>query len=117
MELWDLLEGKNLLRAKGAADYDDQIHLAEMAALMGPPPKSLVSRGRRAKMFFHPNGHLKSADTTHQLPSFEVTISNLAGEEKAMFIRFAKRMMTWEPEDRSSAKELFNDPWLHTDTG
>jgi len=112
-----LLEGKNLFRAKGAADYDDQIHLAEMAALTGPPPKSLLSRGCRTKMFFHPSGHPKNADITHPLPSFEDTISNLTGEDKAMFIRFAKRMMTWEPEDRSSAKDLLNDPWLHTDTG
>ena len=99
VKLWDLLEGKNLFTAKGAGDYDDQIHLAEMAALMGPPPKSLLSRGRRTKMFFHPSGHLKNTDITHQLPNFEESISNLAGEEKAMFIRFAKRMMTWESAD------------------
>jgi serine/threonine-protein kinase SRPK3 len=37
------------------------------------------------------------------------------GEEKRMFIRFAKKMIQWDPEERSTAKELLNDPWLYTD--
>ena len=36
----------------------------------------------------------------------------LEGEEKALFLSFAKKMLKWKPEERSSAKELLGDPWL-----
>jgi serine/threonine-protein kinase SRPK3 len=39
----------------------------------------------------------------------------MAGEERQRFIQFVKRMMTWRPEERSTAKELLNDPWLYND--
>ena len=43
---------------------------------------------------------------------FESSLSKLEGEEKAMFTRFVKKMVTWDPEDRASAKDLLKDPWL-----
>jgi serine/threonine-protein kinase SRPK3 len=39
----------------------------------------------------------------------------LSGKEKDAFIEFIKKMVKWNPEDRSSAKDLLKDPWLHTD--
>ena len=47
--------------------------------------------------------------------SFENTVTETGSEEKKMFIKFAKRMITWRPEERSTAKELLSDPWLYTD--
>lgn len=32
--------------------------------------------------------------------------------EKAAFLNFVKGMLQWRPEDRKTAKELYNDPWL-----
>ena len=32
-----------------------------------------------------------------------------------MFIDFVKKMMTWDPKERSSAKELLEHPWLYVD--
>ena len=37
----------------------------------------------------------------------------LKGEEEALFLSFAKKMLKWKPEERSSAKELLGDPWLN----
>lgn len=37
----------------------------------------------------------------------------LKGEEKALFLSFAEKMLKWKPEERSSAKELLGDPWLN----
>jgi serine/threonine-protein kinase SRPK3 len=37
----------------------------------------------------------------------------LQGEEKALFLSFAKKMLKWKPEERSSAKELLADTWLN----
>ena len=32
------------------------------------------------------------------------------GEEKTQFLRFVRQMLTWKPEERSSARELLHDP-------
>lgn len=39
----------------------------------------------------------------------------MAGEEKAQFISFVQRMLRWLPEERSTAREMLDDPWLHED--
>ena len=39
------------------------------------------------------------------------------GEEKQKFIRFVKRMIKWNPDERATAKELAKDPWLLENTG
>ena len=44
--------------------------------------------------------------------SLEQSELNLKGEDKAQFLRFVRKMVTWKPEDRCSAEELLDDPWL-----
>lgn len=38
--------------------------------------------------------------------------TSLDGEEKACFLRFMRKMLQWEPEKRSSARELAEDGWI-----
>lgn len=59
-QLWDILQGQVLF---GAADpspyndaYRDEVHLALITALLGPPPKSLLRQGRRTELFYHNDG-------------------------------------------------------------
>lgn len=33
-------------------------------------------------------------------------------EERREFVRFARRMLVWMPEQRATAKELLQDPFL-----
>ena len=40
----------------------------------------------------------------------------LSGEDKDMFIEFVKKMVKWNPKDRSSAKDLLKDSWLYADS-
>ena len=42
----------------------------------------------------------------------ESTITVLSGEDKRLFLRFVGRMLRWLPEDRATAQELLEDPWL-----
>ena len=35
-------------------------------------------------------------------------------EEAVLFLNFMRRMLCWLPEERATAKELKNDPWLDT---
>jgi serine/threonine protein kinase len=43
---------------------------------------------------------------------FEGSVLALDGEDKRLFLDFIKRMLQWLPEDRKTAKELLEDPWL-----
>jgi len=45
--------------------------------------------------------------------SLEDAEKQLEGEEKALFLNFARKMLKWKPEERSSAKELLDDIWLN----
>ena len=33
-------------------------------------------------------------------------------EQRVMFLAFVRRMLQWNSEDRPSAKQLLQDPWL-----
>lgn len=47
--------------------------------------------------------------------NFENMLVQMHGEDKKMFIEFIKRMLKWDPEERSTAKELLQDPWLYAE--
>ncbi|KAK3061393.1 hypothetical protein LTS18_006357, partial [Coniosporium uncinatum] len=47
--------------------------------------------------------------------SLESSITRISGEDKRMFLDFVGRMLKWQPKDRSTAKDLLNDPWLRAD--
>ncbi|RAL12216.1 kinase-like protein [Aspergillus homomorphus CBS 101889] len=116
--LWDFLEGRTLFEAadpRAVEDYDDETHLAYITSLLGPAPKGFVDCGKRTSMFFTAAGTLKDEDLIPSNFSFESTLSKFDGEEKRMFINFVKRMIKWKPEERSTAKELSQDPWLHNE--
>ena len=38
---------------------------------------------------------------------------NLRDDDKAQFLKFMRKMLHWVPEERYSAKELLEDPWLN----
>jgi serine/threonine protein kinase len=38
--------------------------------------------------------------------------TNLEGEDKERFLQFMRKMLQWEPAQRSTTKELLQDPWL-----
>ncbi|EMF09309.1 protein kinase [Sphaerulina musiva SO2202] len=113
--LWDLLEGDWLFQVatKGTHEYDDSLHIAHITALLGPKPDTFPA-GQRTAMFYNPNGNLKHPELVPQDFSFESAITCMEGEEKRLCIEFVKRMLKWLPQERSTAKELLHDPWLHT---
>lgn len=107
--MWDLLQGSSLF------DSSEPAQLARMAALLGPPPLELLARGKRTALFYRPDGCLKKPELFPDNLAFEDTIHCISGEEKAMFMRFVRRMLKWRPEERSTARELLDDPWLYND--
>ena len=60
-------------------------------------------------------GNLKTPDIVPINFSFDHSTTTIHGEDKTMFLQFVSRMLKWQPEDRSTAKELLTDPWLRAD--
>ena len=45
--------------------------------------------------------------------SLELSEEMLQGTNKEMFITFMRGMLQWRPEDKKTAKDLLQDPWLN----
>ncbi|KAJ5212784.1 uncharacterized protein N7498_004430 [Penicillium cinerascens] len=118
MKLWDFLEGRTLFESvdpRAVENYDDETHLAYITSLLGPAPKDFISSGKRTSVFYTATGTLKTEELVPSNFSFENSLSKFDGAEKRRFINFVKRMIKWKPEERSTAKELLQDPWLYND--
>ncbi|KAL3468147.1 kinase-like domain-containing protein [Aspergillus heterothallicus] len=87
----------------------------EMMWIFSPPLRQLLDRADPAVFgrFFHSNGEFKFPDV---IPPEGYNLSNLTpflnSEDKRLFIKLASRMLRWEPTERATAKELYDDAWL-----
>jgi serine/threonine-protein kinase SRPK3 len=43
----------------------------------------------------------------------ELEVRYVEGERKVQFMQFMRCMLQWRPEDRKTAKELLEHPWLN----
>ncbi|KAL7651943.1 hypothetical protein ACMYSQ_009270 [Aspergillus niger] len=115
--IWDLYEGGSLFTGQDPVDerYRSRAHLAEMINLLGPPPEGLLARGELREKFFSSEGAFLHPDLlTDQVP-LEERETTLEGEaERDAFLRFMRKMLQWEPNRRSSAKDLAEDEWIHS---
>ncbi|KAL5359398.1 putative serine/threonine-protein kinase [Aspergillus floccosus] len=84
--------------------YDPKSHLAEMIALLGPPPKSLLER--ESAMTQHDWSCKFLYDTLNPPRTLEDTVPSFEEKEKEAFLSFAREMMTWCPKERTTAREL-----------
>ncbi|KAK4154729.1 kinase-like domain-containing protein [Chaetomidium leptoderma] len=114
--IWDLFEGKHLFYgdySSGKA-YTTRAHLAEVIGMLGPPPLDLLHRGIRSSEFFAEDGRWIADVEIPKDISLEASEERLEGENKAMFLEFMRGMLQWRPEDRKTARELAEDPWLNS---
>ncbi|KAE8141307.1 kinase-like domain-containing protein [Aspergillus pseudotamarii] len=112
--IWDLFEGKHMFYGNDpdGKGYSTRAHLAEVIGLLGPPPLDMLKRGRRSNEFFNEDGQWKQ-DIAIPSQSLETSESFLEGRNKEMFLAFMRGMLQWKPEDRKTARELLEDPWLN----
>ncbi|KAJ7735712.1 kinase-like domain-containing protein [Mycena metata] len=106
-EIWDMFEGGSLFSGFDPehGTYRGRAHLAEMIALMGPPPPSFVAQGEfQAGIEVPPPVSLEQLET------------NLEGTDKELFLHFMSKMLQWKPQDRQTPKQLLDDPWLKKHT-
>lgn len=46
--------------------------------------------------------------------SLEACETFLHGENKEAFLNLVRGMLQWRPEDRKTAKQLLQDPWINS---
>ncbi|KAG8408172.1 hypothetical protein J3459_018134 [Metarhizium acridum] len=114
--IWDLFEGRHLFHGRDpeSQSYSTRAHLAEVIGVLGPPPLDLLNRGKRSREFFTEDGKW-IADV--QIPSglsLESCEVFLEGENKEGFLSLVRGMLQWRPEDRKTAKQLAQDPWINS---
>ncbi|KIM36880.1 hypothetical protein M413DRAFT_77652 [Hebeloma cylindrosporum] len=112
---WSLLFGRSLFsstvknNSKSAADVD---HLAQMVALIGPPPPELLAEaGPRALEFFNHDGSAKGRISGYTFESLlegnlERLGKSMREEEKEALLFFMRRTLTWRAEERATATGL-----------
>ncbi|KAK3987686.1 Serine/threonine-protein kinase, partial [Cladorrhinum sp. PSN332] len=114
--IWHIFEGEHLFSGHDPehAAYRSRAHLAEMVALLGPPPPSLLARGNRSGEFFNSStGEFCAPIPMPASRALEDRETTLRGQEdREAFLRLMRKMLQWEPEKRSSAKELLEDEWI-----
>ena len=44
--------------------------------------------------------------------TLEDSVLTLQGEDKRLFLDFVRKMLQWLPENRQTAKQLLEHPWL-----
>ncbi|PWY66375.1 kinase-like protein [Aspergillus sclerotioniger CBS 115572] len=136
--LWDLIGRKELFQHIHDQEgrYDAKLHIAEIIALLGPPPPEIIQRyqymreyswpepvrredGRVCETaeeyfcgpFFDSNGRFLYEDL---IPDRKLgdTVPFLEGEEREAFLDLAKGMLDWHPNVRKTAGKLAEHPFL-----
>ncbi|KAI0401759.1 serine kinase [Xylaria palmicola] len=114
--IWELVQGKLVFdgQATATSAYSSQAHLAQMKAILGTFPKTLLDRSESRRIFFDHNDELISG--IHFPP---VTLRELCdrfkypvGQDREDFLAFVESTLALEPRNRPDARELINLRWL-----
>ncbi|KAJ6036063.1 hypothetical protein N7540_000342, partial [Penicillium herquei] len=113
--IWDLFEGCHLFGDifDDNGNHDPFRHLALMVALIGSPPIEFIQRSETTGQCFGHNGDwIAHEDAVVPPISLESLEKRLSGTEKESFLCFLRSMLSWLPEERKTARQLLEDPWL-----
>ncbi|KAK8099812.1 hypothetical protein PG999_010186 [Apiospora kogelbergensis] len=114
--IWDLFEGGHLFTGQDMEHqtYRSRAHLAEIAALLGPPPRALLKSGKSSHKYFTDQGDFRPDFLVPSTVPLENRETNLEGADRERFLAMMRKMLQWDPVKRSSAKELAEDEWITT---
>ncbi|RXW24063.1 hypothetical protein EST38_g1753 [Candolleomyces aberdarensis] len=116
--VWDLYEGKHLFRGVDPEHgvYRSRAHLAEMIALLGPPPRELLEKSKLKSKFFSDQGEFNAGIEIPPSVTLESLETNLEGEDKKLFLGLMRKMLQWDPKMRHTPKQLLEDEWIQRHT-
>lgn len=82
-----------------------------MVGILGTPPLDLLRRSETSWTYFNPDCSWKASPQVPYL-SLDTLEERLQGQNKALFLDFIRKMVDWTPENRPTARQLLEDPWL-----
>ncbi|KAK8112456.1 kinase domain-containing protein [Apiospora sp. TS-2023a] len=109
--IWELLEGRCFFESETDGQLDDERHLAEMASVMGPPPKAFLERSKKCQKYWDSEGNWIAA-TPIPDQSLETLETKLEGEDKERLLALCRKILRWLPEKRPAAEGLYYDDFL-----
>ncbi|OOF97048.1 hypothetical protein ASPCADRAFT_514091 [Aspergillus carbonarius ITEM 5010] len=136
--VWNILGSKALFQQIHDINnhYNAKSHLAEMITLLGPPPRAFLAKSKTISQHTWPQpvtndiGKLchnaqeyfggpffdekDKFQYTEMIPSRRLhdTMPFLEEKDRETFLSFVRQMLTWLPEERSTARELMDHPFL-----
>ncbi|PWY84767.1 hypothetical protein BO70DRAFT_395450 [Aspergillus heteromorphus CBS 117.55] len=111
-QAWDIVSPRTLFSGKNPDGvFDDRVHLAEMVALLGPPPATFRERSKLSAVFWDEQGNWKELAPLPDI-SLESLAGDIRGKDKEGFLRWLRAALQWNAEDRPSAVDLLFDAWM-----
>ncbi|KAK2780711.1 hypothetical protein FQN52_002079 [Onygenales sp. PD_12] len=110
----ELLEGKNLFDPidRTHDQYVLPLALSQYIGYLGPPPLEMIKQSPLFQTYFDEQGNWISEPPIPNT-SFENFVTSIPpGEEKDQFLKFIRKILTWDPEPRLTANEAILDEWL-----
>ncbi|PGH13924.1 serine/threonine protein kinase [Helicocarpus griseus UAMH5409] len=96
----ELMEGRKLFDPVDRINnqYVLPLILAQYIGYLGPPPLEMIQKSPLFVTYFD-----KQEDFATTIPP---------GDEKDEFLRFIRKLLTWDPEARATTNEIHPDKWL-----
>jgi len=113
--IFELVTGDYLFDPKPSEEYPrDEDHLALCIELLGRMPKELVDRGRCSKTYFNSTGELRHIKSLRFWGLDDVCQQkyHMSFLEAKNLASFLLPMLTLNPKDRHTARQMLQHPWL-----
>ncbi|KAK2792642.1 hypothetical protein FQN51_001614 [Onygenales sp. PD_10] len=137
--LWNIFGSKELFQQvlDTNGQYNAKSHLAEIIALLGPPPRELLAKSKAMSKhhwprpitndagelcnnaqeffggpFFNEEDEFRYSELIPRRSLEDTTSPFVDDKDQEAFLSFVRQMLTWLPEERKTARELMEHPFL-----
>ncbi|XP_051964940.1 SRSF protein kinase 3-like [Xyrauchen texanus] len=114
---FELATGDYLFEPHSGEDYTrDEDHIAHIIELLGPIPPHFALSGRYSSEYFNHRGELRHIANLKPWGIFEVLLEKYEWplDQAAQFSDFLLIMLKFIPENRATAAECLQHPWINS---
>ncbi|XP_053156300.1 SRSF protein kinase 3 [Hemicordylus capensis] len=114
---FELATGDYLFEPHSGEDYTrDEDHIAHIVELLGDIPPHFALSGRYSREYFNRRGDLRHIKNLKHWGLYEVLVEKYEWplEQAAQFTDFLLPMMEFIPEERATASQCLQHPWLNS---
>lgn len=114
---FELVTGDYLFEPHSGEDYTrDEDHIAHIIELLGSIPPHCALSGRYSREYFNRRGELRHISNLKPWGLFEVLLEKYEWplDQAAQFSDFLLTMLEFIPENRATAAECLQHPWLNS---